>query len=204
MARVRVEKKRSRPRSSVVEATTATRIGRHRGDDGEQADDLHVQPRAGVAAPARLDHRPDFAADDAEQQDARSAALTSKQRDDDLVGRRDRGQAGEHQEGRGAPTAARCRPRAAPNSRDAHRRSAPPQRPASSWARRWSTVVMDAMKRGTLAAPNEWTPRPFAPDDAFIQQCCRIATIRRRRFSARCECATWLGPKAPNYPPPVR
>src|ERR1700736_4781512 len=56
---------------------------------------------------------------------------------------------------------------------------------------------MDAMKRGTLAAPNEWTPRPFAPDDAFIQQCCLIATIRRRRFSARCECATWAGPESP-------
>ena len=30
--------------------------GRNGGDHGEQADDLHVQPRAGRAAPARLDH----------------------------------------------------------------------------------------------------------------------------------------------------
>ena len=42
--------------------------GRHRGDDGEQADDLDVQARAGAPAPARLDDDPDFAPDDGEQQ----------------------------------------------------------------------------------------------------------------------------------------
>ena len=62
-------------REEAVEAAIERRArddgdedGRHRGDDGEQTDDLHVKPRAGAAAPARLDHDPDFAPDDGEQQ----------------------------------------------------------------------------------------------------------------------------------------
>ena len=74
--------------------------GRHRGDDREQADDLDVQPRAGAAAPARLDDDPDFAPDDAEQQKP-GHGVAEQQLDDDLVDRGDRGQAGKHQEGGG-------------------------------------------------------------------------------------------------------
>ena len=49
-------------------ATTATSTVGHGGDDREQSDDLHVQARAGAAAPARLHHDPDFTRDDGEQQ----------------------------------------------------------------------------------------------------------------------------------------
>ena len=74
--------------------------GGHRGDDREQADDLHMQPRAGAAAPARLDDNPDFAPDDGEQQKP-GDGVAEQQLDDHLVDRRDRRQAGEHQEGGG-------------------------------------------------------------------------------------------------------
>ena len=74
--------------------------GRHRGDNGEQADDLDVKARAGAAAPARLDDDPDFAPDNGEQQKP-GDGIAEEKLDDHLVDRRDRGQAGEHQEGRG-------------------------------------------------------------------------------------------------------
>ena len=73
IAWVRVENSRSRPRSSVTLATTATRIAGTAAIDREQPDDPHVQPRRRAAAPAGLHHQPDLAGDDADQQEARSA-----------------------------------------------------------------------------------------------------------------------------------
>ena len=94
-------------REEAVEAAIERRARHHgdedggnRGDDGEQADDLHVQPRAGAAAPARLHDDPDFAADDAEQQQP-GHGIAEQQLLDHGVDRRNRGQPGEHQEGGG-------------------------------------------------------------------------------------------------------
>ena len=72
--------------------------GRHRGDDREKADDLHVQARASVAAPARLHHHPDFAADDGEQQKP-GGEIRQQELDHHFVDRRDRRQARQHHEG---------------------------------------------------------------------------------------------------------
>jgi hypothetical protein len=69
---------------------------RHRSHHAEQADDAHMQARAGPSAPARLDHLPDFAPDDGEQQHA-GRRIAHQQRDHDLVDRRDRGQPRQHQ-----------------------------------------------------------------------------------------------------------
>jgi hypothetical protein len=59
-----------------------------------------MQPRAGAPAAARLHDVPDLAADDADQQE-RGKRVDRQHGDDDLVGRGDRGQAGEHREGDG-------------------------------------------------------------------------------------------------------
>ena len=94
-------------REETVEAAIKRRRGDHRDEDGrnggnhgEQADDLHVKPRAGVAAPARLDHYPYFAADDGKEENS-GRGVAEQELDHDLVHRRDRGKAGKHQEGRG-------------------------------------------------------------------------------------------------------
>ena len=94
-------------REETVEAAVKRRRGDHGdedgrngGDDREQADDLHVEPRAGVAAPARLHHYPYFAADDGKEQQA-GRDVAEQELDHDLVHRRDRGQVGKHEEGRG-------------------------------------------------------------------------------------------------------
>ena len=66
---VRVENQRSRPRSSVMLATTATRIAGTAAITENSADDAHVQPRGGAPVAARLHDVPDLAADDADQQE---------------------------------------------------------------------------------------------------------------------------------------
>ena len=83
---------------------------RDRRDHREQADDAHMQPRAGAAAPARLHDVPDFAADDADQQQRRER-VDRQHGDDDLMGRRDRRQPGEHHEGDGGRQQRQRRPR---------------------------------------------------------------------------------------------
>ena len=71
---------------------------RQHRDDREQADDLDVQPRRRPAAAPGLHHLPDFADDDADQQqDGRG--IDQQERTDDLAGRLDRRQAGQHHEG---------------------------------------------------------------------------------------------------------
>ena len=74
--------------------------GRHRRDHREQADDLHVQARAGIAAPARAHHHPDFPSDDGEEQKS-GGEVGEKEFDHHLVHRRDRGQSRQHHEGGG-------------------------------------------------------------------------------------------------------
>ncbi len=73
--------------------------GRQRGDDREQRDDLDMEPGRRPAPSPRLDDVPDLAPDDAEEQQHRER-IHAEQRDDDIIGRIDRGQAGENDEGR--------------------------------------------------------------------------------------------------------
>ena len=72
--------------------------GGHRGDDGEQGDDAHVQSRRRAAAPPRLHHPPHLARNDEDEQE-HGAGVDGEEKDHDLVGRHDRGEAGEHHEG---------------------------------------------------------------------------------------------------------
>jgi hypothetical protein len=81
-----------------------------------------VKSRAGAATPAGLDHEPDLTSDDAEQEQP-GHGIAKQQFDHDLVDRRDRGQAGQHQEGGGRREerdADRTRPD--PAGRDRNRR----------------------------------------------------------------------------------
>ena len=97
-ARVRVENSWSRPRSSVMLATIATRIA------GTAAmTENRPTMRTCSRAPARpraagLHDLPDFAPDDGKQQH-HGRGVDQQQRDHDVVGRRDRRQTGEHHEG---------------------------------------------------------------------------------------------------------
>ncbi len=98
---------RPRPRrEEAVETAVERRAGEHRlldgrngGDDGEKPDDLDVKARGRVAAPARAHDRPDFPADNGEQEQPRRQ-IGQQELDDDFVNRRDRRKAGEHHEGR--------------------------------------------------------------------------------------------------------
>ena len=72
---------------------------RQGGDDREQGDDLDVEACRRPAPPPRLENMPDLAADDAEQQQDRER-VHPEQGDDHVVGGLDRGEAGEHDEGR--------------------------------------------------------------------------------------------------------
>ena len=69
-----------------------------RGDDGEQGDDAHVQPRRRAPAAPRLHDPPHLAPDDQDEEKNRDALAASNETHD-LVGRRDRGEAPEHDEG---------------------------------------------------------------------------------------------------------
>src|SRR5262249_8205638 len=69
-----------------------------RGDDGEQGDDAHVQSRRRASATPRLHDSPHLARDD-QNQKKDGDCVRKQQRDHDLVGGRNRRQAGEHDEG---------------------------------------------------------------------------------------------------------
>ena len=136
----------ARARGEVaIEAAIERRRGDHRdkhggnrGDDGEQADDLHMQARSGVAAAAGLDHDPDFQPDDGEQQDA-GPGIDRKQRHDNALDRVDRRHPGQHQEGGGGREQRHADGnRAEQPRRDRHRC----RRAAGSTGATCSTVVM--------------------------------------------------------------
>ena len=63
------------------------------GDDREQRHDPHVQARGGTATTPSLDDPPHLAADQADQQ-RDGHRVDEQESDDDLVGRRNRGEAG--------------------------------------------------------------------------------------------------------------
>ena len=93
-------------REEPVEAAIERRAGDHRyqhgrngGDDGKKPDDLHMQARGGIAAPARPHDHPDFPADDREQEQPRRQ-IGQQKFDDNFMNRRNRRQAGHHDEGR--------------------------------------------------------------------------------------------------------
>ena len=92
-------------REQAVEAAVERHARDHRhqdrgrrGDDREQRDDAHVQPRGGAPAAPRLHHAPDLAPDDQDQKKNREC-VGGQKRDHDLMGRRDRGEPPEHDKG---------------------------------------------------------------------------------------------------------
>ncbi len=98
MARVRRGEEAIEPAIERRRGDHGNKNGGHRGDDGEQADDLHVQPRARVTAPARPHHQPNFPPDNGEQEEP-GGCVAKQKLDDDLVDRRDRGQPRKDEEG---------------------------------------------------------------------------------------------------------
>ena len=122
-----------RTREQPVQATVDGHVGddrdqyrRKHGDDREQADDLDVQPCRSPATPPRLNHQPDFADDDADQQqDGRR--IDQQERIDHLAGWLDRRQAAQHHEGQ------ECRQQ---RDRDRKRRHPFPQDPPSGFGKR--------------------------------------------------------------------
>ncbi len=68
------------------------------GDDGEHADDAHMQPRGGPSGAASLHHLPDFPYDDTEQQN-HGDRVRQQQRHHDVMGGRNRREIGEDDEG---------------------------------------------------------------------------------------------------------
>ena len=153
---------------------------RRRGDDGEQSDDAHMQPRGGPPGAAGLHHLPHFAHDDAEQQQHRRR-VREQQRDDDVVGRRNRRQVGENDEGDEGR-----QQRQTDRDRPEHPRFAPlGGRSRQARFRRWQPVRRSWTPGSgwrSAAAPRRTAQRGerLPGTDAFIQQCCRIATNPRR------------------------
>ena len=151
--------------------------GRHRGDHREQADDLHVQAGSRAAAPARLDHQPDLAGDDAEQQE-HGCGVDQEQRDHHRNG------SARSASDRPAPRRWQ-RPTASPAPRRAGRAHAdrPVRRGRGEFGGRRLVNAGDAGHRApkSTTAPAGAIARGLdRPTDAFIQQCCRIETIPGR------------------------
>ena len=98
MALVLVENQLSRPRSSVTLATTATRIA---GVAATMLNSATIRIWRRAAARRRLpgeDQRRDLPADDQDEEE-REAPVEDQDREDDRLGRRDRRQAHEDEEG---------------------------------------------------------------------------------------------------------
>ncbi len=150
---------------------------RHRGDDRKQrrrCAHAAVSRRGRAAAPGPPARLP---ADDAEQQQ-HGHRVAKQHGDDDVMGRRDRREVGQYQEGDAAPTAAPARPRPRPAGAPTVRERRSRQRQAPRWrpGRRWSSLATTD-NAGVLHERDGEIPCPPAQSDAFVQQCCRIATI---------------------------
>ncbi len=175
-------------RKQTVEAAVERHAGDNRdqdrgrgGDNGKQADDADMQPGGGAARAARLHHLPDFAHDDCEQQND-GRRVGQQQRDDDVMGRRDRRQIGENDEsgkGRQQRQDDRDRPHD-PRFTALGRRCG---------ERRFGTGgLVDAHESPAGRVGGKCGGRKCAPGavesvpstDAFIQHCCRIATRLRQ------------------------
>ena len=157
---------------------------RRRGDDREQADDAHVQPRGRAPGTARLHHLPDFAHDDAEQQQHRRR-VHQQQRDDDVVSRRNRRQVGQNDEG-GEGRQQRQATAIGPSIRRSRAGAAGASAVSAVVVR---STLMRGKVLGRVCASDDGVRRsaPCAGKDsastgsgAFIQQCCQIATRLRR------------------------
>ena len=72
--------------------------GRRGGNHREQSDDAHVQAGGRSAPPPGLNHPPHLAPDQPDEKRDRDR-IDEKESDDDLMGRCDRREAGEHHEG---------------------------------------------------------------------------------------------------------
>ena len=175
--RVRVENSRSRPRSSVTLATTATRIAGTAAITENRPTIWTCSRAAALPAPPRLHDVPDLAADDAEQQQHRER-VDPEQGDDHVVGRGDRRQVGQHHEGREGR-----------QQRHADRRR-PEQagRESCRFGRRLGSLRGQRVSNSDRG--HELPTSPLAPRrksshcggraaaDAFLQQCCRIGHFR--------------------------
>ena len=71
---------------------------RNRSDNREQGNDAHVKSRRGAPAAPRLHNTPDLARNDHNEQKDRDR-VGQEERDHDLMGRRDRREPGQHEEG---------------------------------------------------------------------------------------------------------
>jgi hypothetical protein len=181
----RARARREQPVEAAVERDAGDdgdQDGGRGGDDRKQADDANVQLGAGAPGTPCLHHQPNLAHDDAEQQQHRGG-VHQQQRDDDVMGRRDRRQIGQHDEG------GECRQhREADRDRAEHPRFGP----LGGGCRKrgfGGSGLFDAQMipgRGwqglTVPAFRFWARGRVWPSgtDAFLQQCCRIATNPRR------------------------
>ncbi len=182
MARVRVENSRSRPRSSVTLATTATRIA---GTAAITANRPTIRTCSRAAARPRRRACTTSQTSRAMMPSSRNtvSALISSSVTTTAVGGRDRRQVGQHDEGReGRQQRQHRRDRA-----QARARPGPAAGAAISAGVVWSTLAMLVIEPLTSAdgAP-PWRPPARRvplnrPTDAFIQQCCRIETYSGAR-----------------------
>ena len=134
-------------REQAVEAAVERHASDHgdqdrggRGDDGEQGDDAHMQPRRRAPAPPRLHDPPHLASDDQDEK-KNGDRVGGEERDYDLVGRRDRGEAPEHHEVTSADRrASATAPR--PSDRATHPDAGAAATVARSAVGAWPTLVI--------------------------------------------------------------
>ena len=151
---------------------------RHRSDDGEQGDDTHMQSRRRAPATPCLHDAPHLACDEQGEQQDRDG-IGGEKRDHDLVRRRNRRQAGEHDErhqGRQQAQARRRPGRAIAQTIPAP--ALPQQLPIRRLrlGRHWSStnLVQNGNSRKYARTP------PVSGLMLLYQQCCRITTIQGR------------------------
>ena len=141
---------------------------RGRGDNREQPHNPNVQPRGGPSRPFGLDDLPDLPDDDRQQQDD-GPGVDRQQRDDDIVRRRDRGQIGQNDEGGEGG-----QQRQADRNRPQHAQF--PLRRTGKRSFGNGGLVQTHEFPGCNGTRIARRTGMSTVTDAFIQQCCRIAT----------------------------
>ena len=169
-------------REQAVEAAVERDAGhdRHqdrgrRGDEREQADDAHVQPRRGAAGAPRLHHLPDLANDDGDQQDHRRR-IGEQQADHDVMGRGDGGQIGEDDEGDEGR-----QQRQADGDRPEHARLAPPRRRGRQRGFGGSLIDAHCPPAADRAERNSGTVRSRSAPRTLMLLYNNVAELRRFR-----------------------
>ncbi len=156
---------------------------RHCCDDGEERHDPHMQPRCGAAAPSRLHNAPDLAADD-QHQEEHGERIGRQERAHHGIGRRDRREVGEHHESDERRQQRDCDCAHPQRAGDPARRRRRPS--ACQFGRRGLTDVRHSTCLAPTGTPRRTRTRAVGRPplinvllftDAFLQQCCQIATI---------------------------